>query len=298
MSTGNRTRVKNRGTSTSGAQRRAAKLELVTALLCTATEFPGELSAHYPGACERLDLPAREAGYALRLAQDADGARWTIVSRDVAFVSAALSIRAMGIEASLSVDLGDVEHVLPGWPVACSLGLADRSAPHDPPGSVRGLRPTHPLSWAPTMRRVMADAIARELLEPVDAGSRELAWLDLGLSLSDQPARVLDLATRPPMPEHEPAVSAALDQARALAHDGAPVGAVRVVRSGDQPILVRATSDTWSLAARTRSGGAMLLLDEIPGCGLEISGAEGLGRVLAELAESRETHRGRSPGGQ
>lgn len=94
--------------------------------------LPGELSGHYSGACARLDLPPRSAGYAPRLAQDVDGARWTIVSRDVAVVSAALSIHAMGLEASLTVAPGDVEHVLPGWPVACTLGLAVRRAPHDP----------------------------------------------------------------------------------------------------------------------------------------------------------------------
>lgn len=66
-----------------------------------------------------------------------------------------------------------------------------------------------------------------------------------------------------------------------MAREGAPPGAVR---AGDHPILVRATSDTWSLAARPRNGPALLLLDEIPGCALEISGTEGLDQTLANLA--------------
>lgn len=130
--------------------------------------------------------------------------------------------------------------------------------------------------------------MARELLEPPDAASRELAWLDLGIDPADQPKRVVDFATRPMWPEDEPAVAAALDQARSMACADPPVGAVRVVRTGDQPVLVRATSDTWSLAARPRSGPAVLLLDKIPCCGLEIGGAEGLGQVLAELAAGRQ----------
>lgn len=285
MSTSRRTRATNSRIRTRGARHPAAGLEPVTAVLCTVRDFPGELSAHYPGACARLDLPPRDGGYALRLAQDAHGARWTIVSRDVGVVSAALSVHAMGVEASLAVDPEDVEHVLPGWPVACTFGLADRPAPHDPPGSGRVLRPTQPRAWAPTMRRVMADVIAGELLEPVDPASRDLGLLNLGLDPADQPPRMIDLVLQPLRPEHEPAVAAVLDQARAMVRAGAPVGAVRDVRSGDHIILVRATSETWSLAVRPRSGPAVLLLDEIPGCGLEISDAEGLGQVLAELAE-------------
>lgn len=279
-----RTRAKDRGAQARGTRRVDAGLEPVTALLCTATDFPGELSAHYPGACARLDLPPRAAGYALRLAQDADGARWTIVSRDVAAVSAALSIHAMGLDASLAVATGDLEYVLPGWPIACQLGLAARPAPHDPPGSTRVLRPTEPFSWAPTLRRVMADAMAQELLEPPDAASRELARLDLGIDPGDQPKRLVDFAMRPMRPEDERAVVAALDQARAMAGTDPPAGTVRVVRAGHQPVLVRATSDSWSLVASTRGGPAVLLLDERPGCGVEISGAEGLGQVLAEMA--------------
>lgn len=283
MSNRSRTKATNSGTRPRATRHPAAGLEPVTALLCTAQDFPGELSAHYPGACARLDLPPRADGYALRLAQDTDGARWTIVSRDVGVVSAALSIHAMGLEASLAVEPKDVDRVVPGWPVACPLGLADRSAPHDPLTSDHVLRPTQPRAWAPTMRRVMADMIAGDLLEPVDASSRELGLLDLGLDPAEQRARMVDLVLQPLRPEHEPAVSAALDQARAMAGGSAPIGTVREVRSGDYTILIRATSETWSLAARPRSGPAVLLLDEIPGCGLDISGTEGLGQVLAEL---------------
>lgn len=279
----NRTRAKDQGAKARGTRRLDAGLETVVALLCTAMDFPGELAAHYQGACTRLDLPPRAAGYALRLAQDADGARWTIVSRDVAAVSAALSIHAMGLEACLTAAPGDVERVLPGWPVAYPLGLAARPAPHDPKGSTRALRP-EPLSWAPTLRRVTADAIARELLDPADPGTREMTRLDLGLDPAARPARVVDFATRPMRPEDEPAVAAALCQARSMARADPPIGAIRVVRTGDQPVLVRATSDTWSLTARPRSGPAVLLLDEIPGRGVEISRADGLGQVLAELA--------------
>jgi len=47
----------------------AAGLEPVTALLCTVQDFPGELAAHYPGACAMLGLLPRTGGYTLRLAR-------------------------------------------------------------------------------------------------------------------------------------------------------------------------------------------------------------------------------------
>jgi hypothetical protein len=266
--------------------RRGAKipdgLEPVTALLCTAREFPGELGATYADACARIGLPPRESGYALRLAQDPRGARWTIVSGDVAPVSAALSIHAMGIDASLAVDAKDVDRVVPGWPVPCPLGLADRPAPHDPPARGPVLRPTEPGTWAPT-RRALADQIAGELLEPSDADSRELHLLNLGINPAEQPARLLDLAVEPMRPDHEPAVLAALDQASALARDGAAAGALRAVRTGDRAVLVRATGAGWSLVARPHGGPAVMMLDELPGSMLEITRAAGLDQVLGEL---------------
>lgn len=86
--------ARSSNTATSGpgprrARHPAAGLEPVVAKLCTVHDFPGELSAHYPGACARLGAAPRADGYALRLAQDERGERWTIVSSDVAFVSAA-----------------------------------------------------------------------------------------------------------------------------------------------------------------------------------------------------------------
>lgn len=129
MNASSRIKASNRGAAPRAPRRPAAGLEPVTALLCTVRDFPGELSAHHPGACARLDLPPRPGGYALRLAQDEDGARWTIVARDVDSVAAALSIHAIGIEAGLTVDPEDVERVLPGWPLACPFGLADHRPP-------------------------------------------------------------------------------------------------------------------------------------------------------------------------
>lgn len=277
--------AKKRSNGTGTGRGGAARLESVTALLCTGRDFPGELGADYPAACDMLGLPPRPGGYALRLAQDRAGARWTIVSSDVDRVGSALSIHAMGIEASWHVDAEDVDHVRPGWPVTCPLAVAGRGDPHDPPGPSPVWTPVYPPGWAPTGRRVFADLIVRELREPADASSRELARLDLGLDPAEG-MRLLDLAVKPRTDREKLAVLAALEQARPLAATPVPTGTVRADWIGDRPLLVRATSGGWSLAARPRIGPVIVLLDAFPGCVFDATGGQGLDDVLGGLLQA------------
>ena len=277
--------AKKRNNGAETGHSRAAGLETVAALLCTGRDFPGELGADYPAACGLLGLPPRPGGYALRLAQDRAGARWTIVSSDVDRVGSMLSIHAMGIEASWHVDAADVDHVRPGWPLTCPLAVAGRSDPHDPPGPPPVWIPAYPPGWAPTGRRVFADLIVRELREPADASSREMARLDLGLDPA-QGMRLLDLAMKPGTDREEPAVLAALEQALSLAATPVPIGAVRADWIGDHPLLVRATGEGWSLAARPRTGPVIVLLDAFPGCVFDATGAQGLDHVLDGLLQA------------
>lgn len=277
--------AKKRNNGAGTGRGRAAGLETVTALLCTGRDFPGELGADYPAACDLLGLPPRPGGYALRLAQDRAGARWTIVSSDVDRVGSVLSIHAMGIEASWHVDAADVDHVRPGWPLACPLALAGRGDPHDPPGPPPVWTPAYPPSWAPTGRRVFADQIVRELREPADASSREMARLDLGLDPAEG-LRLLDLAMKPGTGQEEPAVLAALEQARSLAATPVPFGTVRADWNGDHPLLMRATGASWSLAARPRTGPVIVLLDAFPGCVFDATRAQGLDDVLGGLLQA------------
>ncbi len=96
---------------------------------------------------------------------------------------------------------------------------------------------------------MFADLIVRELREPADSSSREMARLDLGLDPAEG-VRLLDLAVKPGADREEPAVLAALEQARTLAATPYPVGTVRADWIGDHPLLVRATGADWSLLAR------------------------------------------------
>ncbi|WP_239377464.1 hypothetical protein [Frankia sp. Cj5] len=107
-----------------------AGFAVVTALLCTAEEFPGELGDDYPAACAALGLETSSEGYALLLGQDASGAYWTQISTDVDSVTAALSIWAMGNEADVIVEIATVVATCPGWPVEYAISLADRPEPH------------------------------------------------------------------------------------------------------------------------------------------------------------------------
>jgi len=105
----------------------------VTAVLCVPDDYPGELGGDYPGACAALDLEPTSDGYGLVLGQDDDGARWTEITagRGVDLVRTVLSVWESGLEAGLELRPDEVLAVRPGWPVACTLGIAGLPAPHD-----------------------------------------------------------------------------------------------------------------------------------------------------------------------
>ncbi len=259
-----------------------AEFAVVTALLCTAEEFPGELGDDYRTACAALGLEASPGGYALLLGQDAGGARWTQISTDVWTVAAALSIWAMGNEADASVDAATVVAARPGWPVECTIGFADRPEPHDPPGAGPLLTAPSTTTWAKAARRRAADWLAIDLADtrdPYDIEFDQLNWGDTDLEPS---VRFIDLLPRVPAPDH-PAVVRALREVWLLAAaDHPPPGSVRARQATGGGRLVRASGDGWSLVANTAAV-ALLLLDDLAGMAVDITGTDGLPRLLDAL---------------
>ena len=128
---------------------------MVTALLMTPGEFPGELAETFPEACAALDVAPAAHGYGLILAQAQDGGRWTQITTDASGVSSAQSIWNMGLVCGYQPPEDSVVAIRPGWPVECVLGLAGLGEPHyplDPGESV--LRP--PQRGTPGRRRGMS----------------------------------------------------------------------------------------------------------------------------------------------
>ncbi|WP_054571491.1 hypothetical protein [Frankia sp. R43] len=258
-----------------------AVFDVVTALLCTAEEFPGELGDHYQAACAALGLETSPGGYTLLLGQDAGGARWTQISTDVGSVATTLSIWSMGIEAGADVDAGTVVATRPGWPVDTTIGFADRPAPHDPPDAGPVL--TAPTTgWAQAGRRRAADQLTEDLADtrdPTDIEFDRLNWGDTDLEPS---VRFIDLLPRAPAPDHPPVVRALRDLWRLAEADHPPPGSVRARQAAGGGRLVRASGDGWSLVANTAAS-ALLLLDDLAGMAVDITGTDGLPRLLDAL---------------
>ncbi|WP_239396711.1 MULTISPECIES: hypothetical protein [unclassified Frankia] len=261
-----------------------AGFAVVTALLCTAEEFPGELGDDYPAACAALGLETSSEGYALLLGQDASGAYWTQISTDVDSVTAALSIWAMGNEADVIVEIATVVATCPGWPVEYAISLADRPEPHDPPDAGPVLTAPSRTSWAKAIRRRAADWLAIDLADtrdPYDIEFDRLNWGDTDLEPS---VRFVDLLPRAPAPDH-PAVVRALREVwllAAAAHP--PPGSVRARQAAGGGRLVRAGGDGWSLVTNTAEPAlALLLVDDLADMAVDISGTDGLPRLLDAL---------------
>jgi len=259
-----------------------AGIDVVTALLCTAEEFPGELGDDYRAACAALGLESSPGGYALVLGQDAGGARWTQISTDVNSVADTLSIWSMGIEAGVGVDAGTVLATRPGWPVECTVSLADRPAPHDPPDAGPLLTAPTSTGWAKADRRRAADQLAEDLADTRDPTDIEFDRLNMGDTDLAPSVRLVDLLPRAPAPDH-PAVVQALRAIWLLAAaDHPPPGSVRARQVIGGGRLVRAGGDGWSLVANTASL-ALLLLDDLAGMAVDLTGADGLPRLLDAL---------------
>ncbi len=259
-----------------------AGFAVVTALLCTAEEFPGELGDNYQLACAALGLEASPEGYALLLGQDGGGARWTQISTDVWTVSAALSIWATGIEANADVDAATVVATRPGWPVEYTVGFADRPEPHDPPDAGPVLTAPSTTSWAKAARRRAADWLAIDLADtrdPYDIEFDRLNWGDTDLEPS---VRFVDLLPR--APDHSAAVRALREVWLLAAAAHPPPGSVRARQAAGGGRLVRAGGDGWSLVANTAEHApALLLLDDLAGMAVDITSSDGLSRLLDAL---------------
>jgi hypothetical protein len=267
------------------------RLHLVTALLLTAEEFPGELGESFPEACAAVGVEPAARGYGLVLAQDEQGERWTQITSDASGVSSAQSIWNMGVECAYEPPDSSVVAVRPGWPVECVLGLAGLGEPHDP-ADVGGTALRPPRRGTPGRRRGMADIIDGELadmrgrsMEEYIEAHRQDAY-DMGdTDPTPPPARLIDVRGRipPDHPAHQ-AVERALAAAWSLAATTKPPpGSVRIRKaSPGKARLVRATGDGWTLIGRT-DGPVVLLADAIQGLPVDIEDSPRINELLAAL---------------
>ena len=262
---------------------RPDRIDVVTAVLCTAEEFPGELGDDYDSACAALGLAASSSGYALVLGQDRGGARWTQLTADTDGVASVLAVGASGVEFGYRPPEGSVLQVRPGWPIECSLGLTDRPAPHDPGTPAKPAGPSQ-RRWTPAERRRLADQIAEEIIDYGVDSDRDFAMFDLGeTDLEPERLLMVDLLRVRGDLDQAP-VRRAVEQAWKLAAAATPPpGSVRTVRAGSKTRMVRAAGDGWNLVARPHDGPAVLLLDELPGRVLDLTGADRLAELLDAL---------------
>jgi hypothetical protein len=252
-------------------------LSVVTAVLVTPDEFPGELGDSYPTACAALGVDPTSAGYGLVLVQDREGARWTQITTDAAGVASAQAIWNSGLVCGYRPPPGSVVAKRPGWPVECTLGVARLPEPHDPAGTAPGelLQPPGGRGWSPARRRQLADAIAAELADMMGRTWEEHAdahlWDAYNLGDTDPdppPARLIDMRQQPTT--SHPSIDRALQAAWSLAAaTKPPPGSVRSRRATRNARMLRATGDGWTLIGRT-DGPVILLLDDAPGVPLDI----------------------------
>jgi hypothetical protein len=240
-------------------------LYVLTAALLTPAQFPSVLGDDYPAACSVLGLEPYAEGYGLVLGQDGTGARWTVVSDDVAQVAGAIAAWDCGIEADLSPDEEAVAAVLPGWPLALTVSVPGLPEPHDPvvDGELescgRILSPPDTSSWGPAQRRLGADEIALQWAQWRAQAEDDVEFVESGRQPDAQVRRVLE-------------------EARGYLEDPPPPGRIRSAFASGDARTLRADGPGWSVVARTDDI-AFVLLDEAPGEVLPV----GRGRELPEL---------------
>ena len=267
------------------------QLHLVTALLLTAEEFPGELGESFPAACAAVGVKPTASGYGIVLAQDEQGERWTQVTTDADGVSSAQSIWNMGVVCGYEPLERTIVAVRPGWPAECVLGLTGLAEPHDPADAGKTVLRPQPRG-APGRRRGMADIIDGELTEMRGRSMEEYieAHRQDACEMGDAdpvppPARLIDMRGRipPGHPAHQ-AVERALAAAWSLAAaTRPPPGSVRIRKaSPGKARLVRASGDGWTLIGRT-DGPVVLLADAVPGVPVDIEDAPRLNELLTAL---------------
>ncbi|QMU76482.1 hypothetical protein GXW83_12760 [Streptacidiphilus sp. PB12-B1b] len=221
---------------------------VLSALLLTPGQFPSVLGDDYPDACEALGLEPWADGYGLLFGQDADGARWTVVSDDAALVGCAIAAWDCGMPYDLTPPDRTVVDSVPGWPLALSVSTPGLPEPHDPADSDGDrplLCPPAPDAWGPAQRRLGADEIAAQ-------------WAAWRKQVTDT---VTFDESAPPAPESR--VATVLAEAREYTRTPPPAGRVRSRPATDGARLVRADGPGWSLAARTDDI-ALVLLDDKP----------------------------------
>jgi len=218
------------------------RLAMVTAVLVTRDDFPGELADSFPGACAALGLAPAERGYGLVLAHDEHGGRWTQITTDAPGVGYVRSIWQAGLACGYEPPAATVVAVRPGWPVECLAGLAGRGEPDDPAGvPAAGVVRAAEGRWSPARRRRMADIIAGELASM--AGRTIKAYIEAerwdasttgDTDLGPPPPRLIDMRARiePGDPAYR-VVDRALAAAWSLAVTGRPPpGSARTRRPG------------------------------------------------------------------
>lgn len=245
---------------------------VLTGLLLTPAQFPGVLADDYVAACEALDLEPWEAGYGLVLGQDADGARWTLVTHDAALVACAVAAWDCGLEYDLEPPERSVIASLPGWPLELAVQAPDLPDPHDPADADgRLLTPPDPQAWGSAQRRMGADEVGRNWHEWHRKADTEVRFTEAGGGT----------------PRH-PGLTRALAEATAYLDTPPPPGRIRSAPAGETARAVRADGPGWSLVGRTDDI-AFVLLDDEPGevlpigRGPELPGLlEGLDRLARE----------------
>ncbi len=238
-------------------------LYVLTALLLTPAQFPSVLGDDYPAACGRLGLEPYAEGYGLILAQDGDGARWTVATEDVTDVACAVAAWDCGMEYDLSPREEVVTAVLPGWPLDVAVAAPGMPAPHDPEEAEEALAPPDTGTWGAPQRRLGADEIAlrwAEWREEVE-GSVEFA------AEGDGPGGRL---------------GEVLGEARDYLETPPPPGRVRSAFASGEARTLRADGPGWSMVARTDDI-AFVLLDEEPGEVLPVGRGTALPELLAGL---------------
>jgi hypothetical protein len=238
---------------------------VLTGLLLTPGQFPSALADDYPAACEALGLEPWEAGYGLVLGQDADGARWTLVTHDAALVACAVAAWDCGLDYRLDPPDRTVVATLPGWPLNLAvqtLGLPD---PHDPPGAEEPpLTPPDLDAWGPAQRRMGADEI----------GGNWQAW-------RGRTGTEIRFAGKSGRPGHQ-GLARVMREVAAYVSDRPPVGRVRSTPADAGARTLRADGPGWSLVARTDDM-AFVLLDDEPGEVIPIGRGPRLPALLNDL---------------
>ena len=222
---------------------------VLSAVLLTPGQFPSVLGDDFPAACEVLGLEPWSDGYGLLFGQDAEGARWTVVSDDAALVGCAIAAWDCGMPYDLTPPDRTVVDSFPGWPLPLNVSTPGLPEPHDPVDSDSDhplLSPPHPDEWGPAQRRLGADEIALQWAK----------WREqVAGSVSFKPQESGDA-----LPE---SVIKVLAEAREYTRTPPPAGRIRSSPAADGARLVRADGPGWSLAARTDDI-ALLLLDDRP----------------------------------